>query len=298
MSTTFHPTGPLSIGNAINAALRLYKDHFKIYWPIALEAGFWSLLPTIVDLLLTYTIFKNTESNTVLRPIILPLQIFCAARFLALSAVIARLAFKQLMYSPETPVEAKAPVLKKMWQFLLIQIFVFFLIFFAVLVLGFFAAFIVAISPILPVLSVILLLFFIVSIIILLTIIYARFSIPEVCLAVEENMTATAAMGRSWKLTKNFAWRIVAIVSLAFMITIPVYILASVPLWLAVLPFLAESATTNEMNLETSSMQGVVLSILIFSALNILAIPFWQAIKGVIYYDLRNRKEGLQLNVN
>jgi hypothetical protein len=28
-----------------------------------------------------------------------------------------------------------------------------------------------------------------------------------------------------------------------------------------------------------------------------LLVPFWQAIKAVIYYDVRNRKEGLDLKM-
>ncbi|MBR8831866.1 MAG: hypothetical protein N5P05_002151 [Chroococcopsis gigantea SAG 12.99] len=297
MSAAFHTLGPLSVGNVINAALRLYKDNYKIYLPIALQAGLWSLLPTVVELILTGVLFKNTESTSFVRLLVFPLQIFSTAKFLSLAAVIARLAFQQLIYRPETPVEAKAPVIKKMWQFLFVQAQISLLIFIAIIALGIVGAIVVSISTVIPLLAVILVPAFIVLMFLALTIVYARIIIPEVCLAVEDNLTAFKAIKRSWELTAGLSWRIVSIISIAFLVTIPLYILASVPFWLALVPLFGEGAALDNRDIESASAQGVIFGVLIFSVLNILALPFWQALKGVIYYDLRNRKEGLELTI-
>ena len=40
--------GPLSIGNVVSAALRLYKDHFKPYLGVAFRGTLWSIFPFFV----------------------------------------------------------------------------------------------------------------------------------------------------------------------------------------------------------------------------------------------------------
>ena len=42
-----------------------------------------------------------------------------------------------------------------------------------------------------------------------------------------------------------------------------------------------------------SSLLGFIIGLLS----NILILPFWQAVKAVIYYDLRSRQEGLGLQL-
>jgi hypothetical protein len=66
---------------------------------------------------------------------------------------------------------------------------------------------------------------------------------------------------------------------------------ATAPLWtqnydLSSLPYLGGIA-----------FLAILAAILIFVFLNILAIPFWQSLKAVIYYDLRSHKEGIGLEL-
>ncbi|MCF3609249.1 DUF975 domain-containing protein, partial [Planktothrix agardhii 1033] len=63
---------PLSIIGVISAGLRIYRDHFRSYFNIALQAYCWSIIP-----------------------------IYGWAKFSALSALIGRLAYYETLEQPE-----------------------------------------------------------------------------------------------------------------------------------------------------------------------------------------------------
>src|ERR671933_2533500 len=115
------PTGPLSVGNVVSAGLRLYRDHFKSYFGVAILATLWALLPFLVlipiPLLL---IFGNANSAALL--LLIPLGIllffYCTAKYTANSALISRLAFGELVNRPESVREARHQVDPKFWVFL------------------------------------------------------------------------------------------------------------------------------------------------------------------------------------
>jgi membrane-anchored glycerophosphoryl diester phosphodiesterase (GDPDase) len=112
-------------------------------------------------------------------------------------------------------------------------------------------------------------------------------------LAIENNLNATSTISRSWQLTKGYVSRLQWIVIVAFLITIPISIVIQIVqtifqgLLTALLP--------------TDSGIFVLLNFLISVALTFasgsLLIPFWQAIKAIIYYDLCNQKEGRDLQI-
>ncbi|NJQ97971.1 MAG: hypothetical protein HC784_10775 [Hydrococcus sp. CSU_1_8] len=110
---------------------------------------------------------------------------------------------------------------------------------------------------------------------------YSRLSIVELPIAIESETDASAAIGRSWNLTKGFVVRLQLIFFVAFLITLPLSLVVNLIGFF--LP--QDSAIAVLINLALSIVLGAFL------------IPFWQAIKAVIYYDLRTRKEGIDLEI-
>jgi hypothetical protein len=81
-------TDPLSVGNVVSASLRIYPDHFKSYFGLALVAYLWLLVP-----------------------------IYGWAKYSAISALISRLAFGEVREKPETVSDARREVNPRMWSF-------------------------------------------------------------------------------------------------------------------------------------------------------------------------------------
>ncbi len=306
---------PLSVGNVVSAGLRLYRDHFKQYFSLSLTANLWlfaaifGLLPIVLLVIIIGLITGGGQNLnigvTVLLSIIgliawVTLAVYSTAKLLNNSAAISRLAFGELVNKPETVSEVRRTLKPKLWKFWVTQ-------FLANLILG-------AISFGISILQLIffnipaaiinneaigsflLILGNLVYLVIYIWF-YARFWMPEVPLAVEQGLTSSDAIARSWKLTQGFAWRIALIVSVAVLMTIPVYLLSSLPLIAGVIYLSSiggESPSTPQVVLFIVSL---VVSIILFIVLNIVALPFWQALKSVIYYDLRSRREGLGLSL-
>ncbi len=260
---------PLSIIGVISAGLRIYRDHFRSYFNIALQAYCWSIIP-----------------------------IYGWAKFSALSALIGRLAYYETLEQPEVISEARSRVERRMWSFLgqgiLVGLIVMGGIFGLTVVRGIFVGILVAIlgqnNPVTYLIG------FGIFIAILFAYIWliSRMYIAALPLAVEDNMTATAAISRSWKLTKGAVLRIQGILFLGLLIILPVSIL--VILIIVFLP-LAFGIIVNP---DSSTYKLIVnlFSVAINIIIGALFLPFWQSIAGVIYYDLRVRREGMNLTTN
>ena len=118
---------------------------------------------------------------------------------------------------------------------------------------------------------------------------YSRWSIAEVPLAVEENTTGGGqSIDRSWELTEGAVGRIQYIVVVAFLVTLPIQMVTG----------FIPSIFQLRFDPNTSAYWVVYFINLAFSLLGAAVVmPFWQAIKAVIYYDLRSRREGLDLQM-
>jgi membrane-anchored glycerophosphoryl diester phosphodiesterase (GDPDase) len=121
----------------------------------------------------------------------------------------------------------------------------------------------------------------------------ARLSVPELSLAVEREATASGAISRSWQLTKSNAWRVALVLFVTFLITLPLVILTQLVVNALQAAFMV---TVSE---ETPGYAGLLLLVsYAFSFLsNVFMLPLWQAIKATIYYDLRSRREGIDLEL-
>jgi hypothetical protein len=265
----------LSVGDVVSAALRIYRDHFKLYWGLAFSAYAWVLVP-----------------------------VYGWAKFFAISALISRLAFSEVIERPETVTEARRHVMPRMWNFLLAG-FLVSLIFWGIGLGG-----VIIFTNLAGVVGAILVPMLIQNtgalvIVVLLAVVtpiasliayirlFSRLLIVEVPLALENNLDATSTISRSWQLTKGYVSRLQWIVFVAFLITLPISIVIQIVQ--TILQFVLSAL------LPTDSGIFALLYFLLFVALTFvsgsLLIPFWQTIKAIIYYDLCNQKEGRDLQI-
>jgi len=101
-------------------------------------------------------------------------------------------------------------------------------------------------------------------------------------LVLEDIPGGTAALSRSWHLTRGFRLRIFGALMVAFtLLFIPAIAVSA----------LAVGVTGSDV---AETTVGVAV-LLVTSALQILAYPFFYALATVFYYDLRVRKEGFDL---
>jgi hypothetical protein len=276
MSGNRRPQGsiqPLSVGNVVSTGVRLYRSHFKLYLGLSAKAYLWILVP-----------------------------IYGWAKFSAISAMISRLAFAELIDQPESVEMAQDKVNSRMWSFLwlIIRLFLFFiLVYLGLAVVGTIIGAILGV--ILGVISYAVLgssysvaSAIILGILVFLFIIFgftwfcARWIISQVILAVEENLSAAESMKKSWSLSKNSVLRIQAIIIIATIVSLPI---------------LGPTSYLPSIFLATiepgSSLYWIVYSISTILSLigGAIIMPFWQTIQAAIYYDLRSRREGLGLKL-
>jgi hypothetical protein len=261
-------TGPLSVGNVVSASLRIYRDHFKSYFGLAFVGSLWLLVP-----------------------------IYGWAKYSAISALISRLAFGEVREKPETVSDARREVNPRMWSFLGAGILTA-LIYFGVSFLGGIAMFFVGRgagalfgqnSPIVAAFVLVAVLAFLIIYIRIIS----RLLIVEVPLAIENNIGARSAIGRSWELTKGSVGRIQWIVFMGILVSLPITIVVQV------LTASVQIVLRAVLGAESGIFFLVyfLLILLLSFGSGALVTPFWQAMKAIIYYDLRSRKEGLGLQM-
>jgi len=272
---------PLSVGNVINAALHLYRMHLWQYLGLALQAALWSVIP-----------------------------IYGWARSLTILAQLSRLGFRQVIGQPERPRETFRVLQPRLWSFLGAGILHLLLLLTANMVLSF--GITLGLMPILIGLAglfgdsaitgvLIVLLQLLSQGIILLGQIWvqSRLFVYDIALAMERNIDASQCFGRSWTLTRGSVLRIQGVLLSAYLITAPLFILAGLPLLVLVPPLIQAAETlaidpTPFILWVLATLGGFVAAMIIVS---ILVAPLWQAMKAVLYYDLRCRREGLDFGL-
>lgn len=320
---------PLSVGNVVSASIRLLRSNWKPYMVIAVKVMAWSLVPLIPSLLnvvLQIMVAANPSSSgsggsaeglkvflTASRPLFFLLGIFCAAKAGTHGALIARLAFQELMGQPETPKEGWQQVRKRMWHFWLarfmaglisgvatvvVMVLLFLILTFSVgLVMGWSGIGTGPSQGFLLVVGLVAILLFLLACLVPLWL-EARFFVPELPVAVEQ-VSGSDSIVRSWSLSKGHAVRILTILLVGGLMTIPPFILAFVPGSLALLALIPQFQ--RGVSTETTAIFTIFglfgLGGLFAIVAGLLTIPFWQTMRAVIYYDLRSRREGLGLEL-
>ncbi len=281
---------PLNIGNTINTAFRLYRDRFQTYVFFAVRACLWSLLPLVLQLILSQLLYQTITpeqgSDIGLRLFLFPIQIFSAAKYLFNNAVISRLAFQDIIYQPETAGQAEKKVKPKMWRLWWMQVLIG-LLGAAIILPITLSLVLVSFIPILGVLLILPASFCLAFFFLWLS---ARIYIAELPLVIEDNLGSWQAIKRGWHLTKNSAWRIVGVMFIASLLIIPVYILSVA---LASIPFWFNSSEDWQTLAENPLFfrQMAMFLTTIFLLLSTLLVPFWQSLKSVIYNHLLDQKK-------
>jgi hypothetical protein len=280
-------TGPLSVGNVVSASLRIYRDNFKLYFGLALVGSLWLLVP-----------------------------IYGWVKYSAISALISRLAFAEVREKPETVSDARREVNPRRWRFFWAGILTFLIyigvyvavtvavtiaMLIVVYVAGTIAAEILGEEAVVaiiqqnsPIVAVLLVVVAVIAFLIIYIRIISRLIIVELPLASENNIGATSAIGRSWELSKGSVGRILWIFIVAFLVSLPLGIVGQI------LTGIVRRVVFSGL-FPKSGLFYLVYYLLIWPPLSVgggpLVSPFWQAMKAIIYYDLRSRKEGLGLQI-
>lgn len=306
------PMSPMSVGNVVSAGFRLYSSHLKPYLSISTKATLWAMLPWATLMLLLTIVFVPVAASKgqnlfslVLLLLIFPwvgLAIYSSAKSSTNSALIARLAYGELIGKPEDTKTAFRLIKPRMWSFLLVHIAVGCVMF----GVNFGLSIVQNILILIPAIALrnnsiaigVLTILIQIAGLGVYSWFWAHFLIPEVAIAMEENTNAFDMVGRSWKLSQGSANRILTVLFVALMITIPLYGLAAIP----IMPPLTQLITAaSRANLDGGvsvigwSLFVVTIGLFLILLVNLFTLPFWQALKAVIYYDLRARREGVDL---
>lgn len=272
-SPEYQSPGPLSVGNVISAAARIYRDRFPVYYKLALISYFWLLVP-----------------------------IYGWAKFMAISGLLSRLAYGEVSGNPESVREARRYINPRLWTFFLTALLV------GLIFLGWYILFTIIAGIIFVILAAFadqqfawflwiifgfLLIVGLVMFIISLIWLNSRLYLADLAIAIENQSSPSTAINRSWQLTKRFIGRIMLISFVAFLIAIPASLLMQVIDSLVRLMLV--------IIFPEDSLVAGVLYFLIYLAtsfpISALLVPFWQSIKAVVYYDLRSRREGIDIQL-
>jgi membrane-anchored glycerophosphoryl diester phosphodiesterase (GDPDase) len=262
---------PLSVGNVVSAGIRIYRDNFKTYFKSAFLGYLWILVP-----------------------------VYGWAKYSAMMGTIARLAYGEVVEQPESLSDAQRHVKPKMWDFFATGILIGLILSGAIIpflivigIVGAVAGLVFSLdSGIGMVAGVLLIIAAVVLLVFGLLWLISRLFLVELPLAVEENATATGTIKRSWDLTKGSAVRIQLVVFIGFLISSPIIVVSNIAS--AIFQLMIGAGMENAPGLVTI---GVILYLLLILAGGALMIPFWQAIKAVVYCDLRVRREGVGIGL-
>lgn len=270
-----NPIQPLNVGSVVSAGMRLYRSHLKKYFLIALKAYAWLLVP-----------------------------IYGWVKFYALSALISRLAFGELVNQPESVSSGQRFVNSRLWGFFVNMILMFAISIGIAILFILIGSLLMGISAVLLgglqagniATTIILILIALVVLIITFTGILwigTRFYLVDVPLAIEDNVNGSSTINRSWELTKGNIFRILLISLIGFLITIPIQFIIQIITTIIQLIF----TTLLKEDILSSSIISFVLTFGLSFVGGALILPFWQTVKAVVYYDLRSRREGLGLQL-
>jgi hypothetical protein len=272
-----------SIGNVVTVGIRLYFLRFKQYVKLALAAHLWLLIP-----------------------------IYGWTKFFSISALMAQLAFHDLVNQPDEMFLLQQQLRHQKWKIFLTNILAVLIVLLAgilavIAIILFFAIFFFVIpgllsvpvsikfaqpfsDPIALAVGLIENLFWILAALW----VYSRFFIVELPLVLECDFKPIKSIKRCLKLTKGSALFIVGVIALSFLLTfLPSYLMANV-LGTNILRFFLKLVIS-----DYSTGSKIFHSLLVVLSLltNAVTMPLWQTVKATLYYSLRSRREGIDLQL-
>jgi hypothetical protein len=304
------PVGTLSIGNVVTTGTILYRSNLKRYLQVSLRATAWvvAIFASAVGLLfIGGVLFGITQSWLLTIPlgfVWFGLALYLSAKCSTDRAVICRLAYQELIDAPETVAVATRQLLPRTWAFLrlslLLTIYVFLIALagyiLLILAIGLIVGVLIYVVKLSPDNGVFIFIMGLLGIaLVLLTVafvirFYASWFVAELPLAVESTASASFSLRRSRQLSNNVIRKLVLIITVAFLITLPLSTIGAIPSWIG--QFMTASTT------ESTKIAGGFVTIAGFFvsiAIELLVMPFWQVIKAIVYFDIRNRQEGNDL---
>jgi hypothetical protein len=305
------PVGTLTVGNVVSASATLYKSNFKRYFQVSLRATAWGLaivLTAVVLGVIGGILFGLTNSALVALPLGLVwigVAFYCLARYSTDRAVISRLAYQELIDRPETIAEATQQLVPRTWGFFRLS-WLLGLCISLVFVVGYIVLIIIGVifvvimtslnlagNPLAIGLAVLCGIGLFCLLMLVLIRYYSYWFVSELPMAVESTNSASVSMRRSRELSNAAVGRLQLIIFIAFLITLPISSIGNAPSFVGQV-----MASPNVSTDPTTQAVGVALmfgGVLIGAISELFIMPFWQAIKSVVYYDLRNRREGRDL---
>jgi hypothetical protein len=310
---TSDPVGTLSIGNVVTTSTTLYKSNFKRYLQVSLRATAWIVAigaASVGLFALGVALYTATNSWLVAMPVTLGwtmVMLYFLAKYATERATICRLAYQELIDAPETIAVATRHLLPRTWAFLRLNLLLSFYMF-LVAIVGYIALIIVIaifvtglvyvlkLSPdnlaVTIGIGLLTIGLFVLWIVVILRY-YAYWFVAELPLAVESTNSASLSIQRSRQLTGSAVGSVLSIMTISFLIVAPLSTIGSIP------TFAGQMMTSPLLSTDpsTQSMGGVLILVgtIATIAIELLLMPFWQIIKAIVYYDLRNRREGNDL---
>jgi hypothetical protein len=309
----YDPVGTLSIGNVVTTSITLYKSNFKRYFQVSLRATGWLLAIVLVIFaaaLIGGILYGITNSWLVAIPVAIGWivgTLYCSAKYATDRAVICRLAYQELIDAPETVAVATQQLIPRTWGFLritwLVSLYISLVAVVAYLVLVIAVLIVTAIIIYglkLPIenpfaiisisLAIIGAFFLFIAILVRC---YAYWFVAELPLAVEQTRSANASIARSQQLISTVVGRVILIVTIAFLMTIPINTIGNAP------SLIGQAMVSASTDLATQSIGGILIigGLLLNLLSELFVMPFWQIIKAIVYFDLRNRREGGDLTI-
>jgi hypothetical protein len=307
--------GSLTVGNVVSTAITLYKSNFNRYLRVSMRSIKWILaivLSAVGGGILGGMSYAMTKSWILVVPIFLgwiAITLYFSAKAATDRATISRLAYQELIDSPESTKAATDLLIPRTWGFLRLALwltlYVSIVILVSYLVLGIAAGICIGIFTALNLTSNPLAYVFLGLILIALLIYfiltnlryYCYWFVAELPLAIESNITARSSIRRSKELSFPFVRRLQLIIFIAFLITLPISFVSNLlTVGGQIMQIMADNPfmPVNESNQSLSS--GLILiGVLLGTIVEFFIMPFWQTIKAVIYYDLVNQQEGRDL---
>jgi len=130
---------------------------------------------------------------------------------------------------------------------------------------------------------------------------YARFFLVELPIVTDSgSFDPTEAIGRSWQVTRGSAWRIVTAMFVGLLVATPL-LTAAFFLGGILIGVLVGAATA--FGEDASWLLGLSIAVSVLLVLvaglgvGAIQMPLWQTLKGLIYADLCDRREGLGLRL-
>jgi uncharacterized RDD family membrane protein YckC len=311
---------PLSPGNIVSAGIRLYRAHFKDYTGIGVHTILWItalLILTAPIAIICFIVLPQAVAVSLTILLVLGMSIYCFGRYLAGGAAISRLVFKELMLEPETAKAARTFTNRRAWGFSLVSL-VLFVIFFAVIVAMYLALVLTIIlllgavgglggiennsfewvlrlvqNPAVAIAFVLGILAIAIGFVVFWTWFTARFSLAELPYGIEPDIGAAASVGRSWTLTQTNVWHAIMVVFVAWLVSVPLNAVVQILSFLVQLALIGLAGSDNTVLLSIAYFVALALSLVG----SVVLLPLSQAIRGVLYFDLRNRREGLKLQL-